>query len=168
MESLTRRNLRQAIAGESEANRRYLAYAQKADDEGFKNVARLFRAIAATETIHANNHLRAAGEIQTTLENAQKALRGEVEESTGLYPMFMDQAKRDADNEALTSFFYASEAEKTHADLYEKAVDALNKGHDMDLGKIYICKVCGYTVEGNAPEKCYTCGEGKEAFVLYE
>ena len=168
MESVTKKNLKQAFAGESQANRRYLAYAKKAAEEGFENVARLFKAVAATETIHANILFEAMDGVKSTLENVEQALEGEVEEATGLYPMFMDQAKRDVDNEALTSFFYAGEAEKTHADLYEKAVAALKQGKDVDLGDIFICSVCGYTVVGKPPEKCYTCDKGKEAFELFE
>ena len=114
----SKRNLKEAFAGESKANRRYLAFAQVAAEEGFPNVARLFRAVAESETIHAYNHMRALGEIKSTRENVEEAWQGEKDEYTSMYPMFIDQAKRDANNEALKSFFWANEAEKTHGDFY--------------------------------------------------
>ncbi len=165
MSNQTRKNLKEAFAGESQANRKYLAYSKKADEEGFANIARLFRVIAESETIHALNHLDALGDVKTTEENAREALKGESDEYTGMYPMFINQAERDADNAALNSFFWAGEAERTHADFYEKAVNALREGKDLELGNLHICKVCGYTVEGEPPEKCPTCGKGKEEFV---
>ncbi len=168
MSDLTKKNLKEAFAGESQANRRYLAFAQAAAEEDFPNIARLFRTIAEAETIHALNHLRAVGGLRNTLENLEAALKGETDEISGMYPMFMDQAKRDADNDALKTFFWAIEAEKTHADLYEKALAAAKKGEDAELKDLYICVVCGYTVEGPPPEKCYTCGEGKDKFEKFE
>ena len=165
MSNQTHKNLKEAFAGESQANRRYLAYSKKAEEQGYDNIARLFRVIAESETIHALNHLDALGAVKTTLENLQESLKGESDEITGMYPMFINQAERDADNAALNSFFWASEAERTHADFYEKAVAALEAGKDMELGSLHICKVCGYTVEGDPPEKCPTCGKGKEEFV---
>jgi rubrerythrin len=165
MSNQTHKNLKEAFAGESQANRRYLAYAKKADEEGFANIARLFRVIAESETIHAHNHLHALGAVKATAENVREALKGESDEYTGMYPMFMNQAERDADSGALNSFFWASEAERTHADFFEKAVNALKKGKDLELGNLHICKICGYTVEGEPPEKCPTCGKGKEEFV---
>ena len=110
----SKRNLGEAFAGESKANRRYAAFAQVAAEEGFSNVARLFRAIAESENIHAYNHLLALGEIKFTIENVEEAWRGEKDEYTSMYPMFIDQAQRDANNDALKSFFWANEAEKTH------------------------------------------------------
>jgi len=129
-------------------------------------VARLFRVIAESETIHALNHLKALGDVKSTLENVEAALEGETDEITGMYPMFMDQAKRDAHNDALKSFFWANEAEITHGELYGKALETLKEGEDLDLKELYICDVCGYTVEGPVPDKCITCGEGKEKFRL--
>jgi len=168
MSDKTKKNLKIAFAGECQANRRYLVYAKKAEEEGFPNMARLFRVIADAEIIHANKHLDALKGVKSTLENTQSALQGESEEATGMYPMFVYQAKRDADNDALNSFFYAQEAEATHLNLYEKALSALKEGKDPEVGALYVCKVCGYTVEGPASEKCYTCGEGREAFILVE
>lgn len=166
MANQSEKNLREAFAGESQANRRYLAFAEKAAEEGFPNVARLFRAIAESETIHAINHLNALGDVKSTLENVEAALEGETDETTGMYPMFMDQAKRDAHNEALKSFFWANEAEITHGEFYGKALETLKQGKDLELKDLYICDVCGYTVEGTVPEKCITCGKGKEEFRL--
>ena len=159
------KNLAAAFAGESQANRRYLAWAEKADQEGKPNAARLFRAVAEAETIHAINHLKALGGVGSTLDNLENALQGETDEITGMYPMFMDQAKRDANNDALKSFFWANEAEETHAQLYRKAVEAVKAGGDASLGELWICDVCGYTVEGAPPDKCPTCQMGKDKFV---
>ncbi len=160
------RNLKEAFAGESQANRRYLAFAKKAEEEGFKNIARLFRTAAESETIHAHNHLKAMGGIKSTLENAEEAWRGEKDEYSEMYPMFMDQAKRDANNKALESFFWANEAEIKHGEFYERAVKTLKDGKDLELKDLYVCSVCGYTVEGTPPEKCPACGKGKEEFKL--
>ena len=160
------RNLKEAFAGESQANRRYLAFAKKAEEDGYPNIARLFRAAAESETIHAHNHLKAMGGIKSTLENAEEAWKGERDEYTDMYPMFMDQAKRDGNNDALKSFFWANEAEKVHGDFYEKAIKALKERKDLELRDIHVCSVCGFTVEGEPPEKCPTCGRGKENFKL--
>ena len=162
------KNLKEAFAGESQANRRYLAFSRKAEEEGFQNVARLFRAAAESETVHAHNHLRAMEGIKTTLENAQEAWQGEKDEFTAMYPMFMEQAKRDANNAALQSFFWANEAEKAHGEFYERAVDSLKNGEDIELSDLYVCDVCGFTVEGTPPEKCPTCGKGKGHFKSVE
>lgn len=160
------KNLAEAFAGESQANRRYLAFADKAEEEGYSNVARLFRAAAESETIHAINHLKAMDGINSTLENAKEAWQGEKDEYTDMYPMFMDQAKRDSNNAALQSFFWANEAEKKHGEFYEKAVNALKDGNDLELNDVYVCSVCGFTVEGTPPDKCPTCGQPKEKFDL--
>ncbi len=164
MADQTVKNLGEAFAGESQANRRYLAFAQKALDEGFPQIARLFRAAAASETIHAHNHLRAMGGIKSTLENLEEALTGERREYTSMYPMFMDQAKRDLNNEALKSFYWALEAEKAHGGLYEKAIEAIKEGKDVQSQDLYICNLCGYTAEGPPPEKCPVCGESRDKF----
>jgi rubrerythrin len=166
MSDQSNKNLLEAFAGESQANRRYLAFADKAEEEGYPNIARLFRAAAESETIHAINHLRAMGGIKSTLENAKEAWQGEKDEFTGMYPMFMDQAKRDANNAALQSFFWANEAEKEHGEFYEKAVTSLKDGNDLELDELYVCSVCGFTVEGTPPDKCPTCGQPKEKFEL--
>lgn len=164
MTDQTKKNLQEAFAGESQANRRYLAFAKQAEQDGFPNVARLFRAVAESETIHAHNHLRAMGGIRSTRENVEEAWHGEKEEYTSMYPMFMDQAKRDGSNVALSSFYWANEAEKTHGNFYEKALETTQQSKDLELGDLYICSTCGYTVEGSVPDKCPVCGKGKEQF----
>jgi len=168
MGNQTTKNLQEAFAGESQANRRYLAFAKKAEEEGLPGIARLFRAVAESETFHAHNHLKVLGGIKATLENLEEAWRGEKDEYTGMYPMFMDQAKRDGDSDALASFFWANEAEKAHAELYDKAVKAAKKGEDVEIGDLYLCQHCGYTVEGTPPDKCPACGKGKEMFKRME
>jgi len=102
--------------------------------------------------------------IHSTLENTNEAWTGEKDEYTSMYPMFMDQAKRDANNAALKSFFWANEAEKVHGEFYESAIESLKKGKDLELNETYICSECGFTVEGEPPDKCPTCGKGKDQF----
>ncbi len=165
MSDQTMKNLQEAFAGESQANRRYLAFAAKAEEEGYPNVARLLRAIAESETIHAINHLKTMGGVGPTAANIKEAWQGEKDEFNDMYPMFMDQAKRDGNSEALKTFAWANEAEKIHADFYEKASKALDQGQDIEVGDLYVCTHCGYTVEGAAPEKCPFCGKPKEKFV---
>ena len=162
--SKSEQNLRDAFAGESQANRRYLAFSKVAAEEGFPNIARLFRVVAESETIHAHNHLKAMGGIKSTLQNLQEAWQGEKDEYSSMYPMFLDQAKRDANNAALNTFFWANEAEKTHGEFYERAIEALKQGKDLELKELHICSVCGYTVEGVPPDKCPNCGVGQEKF----
>ncbi len=164
MSDQTMKNLKDAFAGESQANRRYTAFSQKALEEGFPNVARLFRVVAESETIHAINHLKNMGGVKSTAENIEEAWKGEKDEYTSMYPMFMDQAKRDAVSSALSSFFWANEAEKIHGGFYERALQSVKEGKDAQVGKLYICQKCGYTVEDHVPDKCPACGAGKEAF----
>ena len=164
MADQTRKNLEEAFAGESQANRKYLAFALKAEEEGYPNIARLFRSIAESETIHAHNHLNVMGTVGSTAENLQEAWQGEKDEYNSMYPMFIDQAERDANSQAKTTFFWAQEAENVHADFYDQASQAMKQGSDVDLQEMHICTVCGYTVEGEAPEKCPICGRGKEMF----
>jgi rubrerythrin len=164
MADQTRKNLEEAFAGESQANRKYLAFALKAEEEGYPNIARLFRSIAESETIHAHNHLNVMGTVGSTAENLQEAWQGEKDEYNSMYPMFIDQAERDANSQAKTTFFWAQEAENVHADFYDKASQAMKQGSDVELQEMHICTVCGYTVEGEAPEKCPICGRGKEMF----
>ncbi|MFX0011116.1 MAG: rubrerythrin family protein [Candidatus Hermodarchaeota archaeon] len=157
-------DLKAAFAGESQANRKYLAFAKKADQEGFPNVARLFRAAAEAETIHAHNHLRAMAGIKNTIENLKEAIGGEFYEFTNMYPEFIDDAKEENNEAAKRTFSYANEVEKIHHKLYEKALDAVEKGKDLESKTMYICSVCGYTHEGEPPEKCPVCGAVKKAF----
>lgn len=149
-------NLMEAFAGESQANRKYLAYAKKAEDDGYLQVARLFRAVAHAETIHALNHFRYAGEVKSTAENLEAAASGEKYESTEMYPGFMKDAEEAGDKKAFNSFHWANEAEKVHEGLYREALAALSKpGEEYDY---FICPVCGYTEKRSAPEKCPVCG----------
>ena len=165
MSDQTTKNLQAAFAGESQANRRYLAFAAKAEEDGYPNVARLFRAVAESETIHAINHLKTLGGVGATADNIKEAWQGEKDEFNDMYPMFMDQAKRDGNSDALKTFAWANEAEKIHADFYEKASQAVEAGQDIEVGDLHVCTHCGYTVEGEAPDKCPFCGKPKEVFV---
>jgi rubrerythrin len=148
-------NLMEAFAGESQANRRYLAFAQKADEEGFPQIARLFRAAAEAETVHAHNHLRALKGIRSTKENVQEAINGETHEFKKMYPEMMEKAKTEKNDAAYRSFNYANEVEKIHAALYARALENLGKNEIVDY---YVCPVCGNTVEKAAPDKCPICG----------
>lgn len=149
-------DLMAAFAGESQANRKYLAFAKKADEEGYAQVARLFRAAAAAETVHALTHFRTAGEVKSTEENLKAAVAGEHYENSEMYPAFMKDAEAEGDAKALKSFTWANEAEKIHEILYKEALDTLGKpGETYDY---YICPICGYTHARTAPEKCPVCG----------
>jgi rubrerythrin len=145
-----------AFAGESQANRKYLAFAKKADEEGHRQVAKLFRAAAHAETVHAMNHLKALGEIKSTAENLETAARGENYEAVSMYPGFVRDAEEEGEKKALRSFQWALEVEKVHEGLYRKALETL--GSDTSEGDYYVCPVCGYTHLGAAPEKCPVCG----------
>ena len=149
-------DLMAAFAGESQANRKYLAFAKKADDEGYAQVARLFRAAAAAETVHALTHFRTAGEIKSTEENLKAAVAGEHYENSEMYPSFMKDAEAEGDAKALKSFTWANEAEKIHEMLYKEALETLGK--PGDTYDYYICPICGYTHARTAPEKCPVCG----------
>jgi len=159
--SKTENNLKEAFAGESQANRKYLAFAKKAEEEGYKQVAKLFRAAAEAETVHAHNHLRELKGIKSTKENLEAAISGESHEFQHMYPGMIAQAKEEGNKGAERSFTIANEVEKVHAGLYQKALDNLGKNEEADY---YICKVCGYTAEGGAPDTCPVCGAKKIAF----
>ncbi len=163
--SKTEQHLKEAFAGESQANRKYLAYAKKADQEGFKQAARLFRAAAEAETVHAHNHLQELGVVKSTKENLQDAINGESYEFQKMYPQMIADAKAEGKDGALKSFNYANEVEKVHAALYQKALDSLGKNADTDY---YVCSVCGYTAEGHAPDECPVCKSKKQAFKKVE
>jgi len=157
-----------AFAGESQANRRYLAFAKKAEEEGFKNIAKLFRAAADAETVHALNHLRTAGEVRTTKENIREAVRGEHYEFNKMYPEFLEKARIEGNANAERSFSWANEVEKVHHGLYDRAMAILKEGKDMDESDIYVCQTCGNTVEGSPPENCPICGFPKNQFKKIE
>lgn len=160
----TDENLKAAFAGESQANRRYLAFAWKADEEGFTQVAKLFRAAAEAETVHAMNHLKTLGEIKSTMENLNTALGGETYEFNKMYPEFLGIAKQEGNKQATWSFDLANKVEKVHAKLYQKAIDAIKSKKDIEKVDYYVCGVCGNTVEGSAPDVCPICGSPKSKY----
>ena len=162
--SKTEEGLKAAFAGESQANRKYLAFAEKADKEGFPQIAKIFRAAAAAETVHAHNHLRVLGGIKSTKENIKEAIEGEHYEFSEMYPEFLEAAKNEGIKDAERTFHYANEVEKIHHKLYQDALKAIETGKDLEKKDIYICPVCGYTHEGEPPEKCPVCGAMKNAF----
>lgn len=159
--SKTEKNLREAFAGESQANRKYLAFAKKAEAEGHPQVARLFRAAAEAETVHAHAHLRALGGIGSTEANLREALGGETHEFTEMYPRMIREATSEGFDDALRSFTLANAVEKVHADLYRKALEGLGKNVAVDY---YVCQVCGNTIEGAPEGPCQVCGAGKATF----
>jgi len=159
--SNTAQNLQDAFAGESQANRKYLAFAQQAEKEGYKQVAKLFRAAAEAETVHAHSHLRTMKGVGKTADNLKTAVAGETHEFKKMYPEFIEAAKKEGNKDAERSFTYANAVEKIHAGLYQKAMDNLGKNEDVDY---YICSVCGMTVEKEAPDKCPVCSALKKAF----
>jgi rubrerythrin len=156
-------NLQAAFAGESQANRKYLAFARQAEQEGHRQVAKLFRAAAEAETVHALNHLQALGGVKSTSDNLIEAIAGETHEFTHMYPEMIVAAKEEGASQALRSFRFAFEVEKIHAGLYLEALECLEKGHeDFDY---YVCPVCGHTVERRAPETCEICGAKGSVFL---
>ena len=158
----TQDNLKEAFAGESQANRTYLAFAEKADQEGHKQAAKLFRAAAAAETVHALNHLRVMGGVGGTADNLKSAIAGETAEFMEMYPRFIEQAKKEkASDAAVLSFDVANRVEKLHAGLYKHALDNLGKNKETDY---YVCSICGNTVENSAPQRCPICNAPKEMF----
>jgi len=160
--SKTEDALKEAFAGESQANRKYLAFAVKADQEGFAQAAKLFRAAAEAETVHAHAHLRAMKGIRSTKENLQEAIAGETHEFKSMYPAMIAAAKEEGTKEAERSFQYANEVEKIHAGLYQKVLDSLESA--KEAYSYYVCPVCGYTLEKEAPETCPVCGAKGKMF----
>ena len=160
--SKSEKNLQDAFAGESQANRKYLAFAKRAEAEGYKQAAKLFRAAAAAETIHAHNHLKELGGIKSTAENLREAIEGESYEFQKMYPQMIADAQAEGNQNALRTFNYANEVEKIHAALYKKALASLSKS--AETTDYYICQVCGYTAEGEAPDNCPVCKARKESF----
>jgi rubrerythrin len=162
--SKTVENLKTAFAGESQANRRYLAFAQKAEEEGLTQIAKLFHAAAEAETIHALNHLRLMGDVKSTIENLNMAVSGEIFESKNMYPRYIEDAKKEANNQAVWSFQVASKVEQIHAQLFQKAINALKEKKKLEKVDYYVCNICGNTVEESPPEKCPICGAPKTKF----
>lgn len=159
--SKTEKNLWEAFAGESQANRKYLAFAKKAGRDGHNQVAKLFRAAAHAETIHAHAHLRALKAVNDTAANLREAIAGETAEFESMYPAMIEAAQQEGDKAAERSFTYALEVEKIHAALYKQALENLENMKETDY---YVCSVCGYTCEDEAPEKCPVCAANRNAF----
>lgn len=159
--SKTQQNLEAAFAGESQANRKYLAFAQKADAEGYPQAAKLFRAAAHGETIHAHAHLRALGGISTTADNLKEALGGETYEFESMYPPMIAEAESEGDKAAARSFTYANEVEKVHAKLYQDAMDNLE---NLETQEYYVCSVCGYIAVDELPDTCPVCKAKSKVF----
>lgn len=157
-------NLKGAFAGESQANRRYLAFARKAEEEGFSQVAKLFRAAAEAETIHALNHVSIMGEVKSTAENLATAVSGETFEFKTMYPEYLATAKKEGNQQATWSFNVANKVEQIHAGLFSKAAEALRSSKELPSIDYYVCGTCGNTVEGEPPEKCPVCGAPKIKF----
>lgn len=160
----TEENLRAAFAGESQARMKYQIFSDKAEKENYLNVARLFEAVSFAEKVHATNHLRILGEIRKTSENLQEAINGENYEVEEMYPSFHETAISEGEKRAEQSMKWALEAEKVHRTMYTSAKEAVDEGRDIDIGPIHICGVCGYTVEGEAPDVCPICRAKKELF----
>ena len=157
-------NLREAFAGESQANRRYLAFAQKAEKEGYTQIAKLFRAAAEAETIHALNHLKIMGEIKSTNENLETAISGETFEFSKMYPKYINIAQEEGNKRATWSFEVANKVEEVHANLYNKALQVVKNNSDLSETDYYVCNVCGNTVENEAPDICPICNAPKRQF----
>lgn len=157
-------NLKDAFAGESQANRKYLAYAAKAQKEGFEGIAKYFRAAALAEAVHAETHLRAMKQVKSTSENLRDALEGESYEFKTMYPEFIEQARKDGHKPALNAFKNAMAVEQIHHSLYLQAQEKVKVGEDVELKKIFVCSVCGNTVLDEKPEKCPVCGADASKF----
>ena len=164
----TQENVQEAFAGESQASRKYLYFAEKAEKEGYSQIARLFRAASEAETVHARNHLGVMDGIGSTRDNLGEAIKGEHHEFTEMYPGFIEQAKADGNDRAETSFYYANAVEKIHHNLYQKARDALEAGQKLKDEPYFICQGCGNTVAGEAPETCPICGAPRSSFKRVE
>ena len=158
-------HLKEAFAGESQANRKYLAYAEKADRDGHPQAARLFRSAAAAETVHAHSHLRALKAIGSTEDNLKDAIAGETHEFKSMYPEMLEQAKAEGHKDAERSFHFALEVEKIHAALYQNMVENLGAAGDFPY---YVCPVCGFTAERGAPDTCPVCGTKGSMFKKVE
>jgi rubrerythrin len=162
MGTKTEEHLKEAFAGESQANRKYLAFAKKAEEEGHLQIARLFRAAAEAETVHAHNHLRVLKGIRSTKENLAEAIGGETHEFREMYPEMIQEANAEKNQEAYQTFHFANEVEKIHAALYKKALENMGKNEAVDY---FVCPFCGNTVENAPPDKCPICGAPGKKFI---
>ncbi|MHA1378571.1 MAG: rubrerythrin family protein [Candidatus Helarchaeota archaeon] len=165
----TQENLKTAFAGESQANRKYLAFSKEADKAGFPNIAKMFRAIAKAETVHALNHLKAMGEVKSTLENLKEAKSGEFYEITKMYPEMVETAKKEGHRQGERTLNFALEVEKIHEKIYAKTIEIAKNGKDIEKTAFYVCPVCGCTFEGDdLPDNCPICKAKKELFMKIE
>ncbi|MDH5638450.1 MAG: rubrerythrin family protein [Nitrospinota bacterium] len=156
-------NLKTAFAGESQANRKYLAFAKQADKDGYAVIARLFRATAEAETIHAHGHLKAMDMIKSTQDNLEAAISGETYEFTEMYPPMLEQAEK-TNHKAKVMFKYAMTVEKVHAELYQKALEAVRAGKDLDNMEVYLCPICGHIELGKPGDKCPVCNVAADKY----
>ncbi|ASJ07310.1 rubrerythrin family protein [Thermococcus pacificus] len=165
---MTRKFLEDAFAGESMAHMKYLIFAEQAEREGYPNIAKLFRAIAHAEFVHAKNHFIALGNLDKTPENLQAGIDGETFEVEEMYPVYKNTAEFQGEKDAVRTTHYALEAEKIHAELYKKAKEKAESGEDIEIKRVYICPVCGYTAVDEVPEYCPVCGAPRDKFVVFE
>lgn len=165
---MTKKFLEEAFAGESMAHMKYLIFAEQAEKESYPNIAKLFRAIAHAEFIHAKNHFIALGHLGKTLENLQAGMDGETYEVEEMYPVFKNAAEFQNEKDAVRTTHYALGAEKIHAELYRKAKEKAEGGEDIEINNVYICPVCGYTAVDEVPEKCPVCGLPGKKFVVFD
>ena len=166
--SVTDENLKNAFAGESQANRRYIAFAKQAEEEGFQNTARLFRVAAESETVHALNQIVAMGGVGSTHDNLKEAMNGEEYEATEMYPKFLEDARKEDRTDAVMSFTWLKKVEKTHQKMYQDAIDHVEKGEDVEEKEYYVCMNCGHPEEGASPERCPVCGAPNSMFKKVE
>jgi rubrerythrin len=154
----TQNNAMDAFAGESQANRKYLAFSEKAAADGLTSIATLYKAASEAEAIHAKKLLKVLGAVNATEKNLEGSIEGETHEYTSMYPAFIKEAEAEKKSEAVLAFTHAMKAEEVHAGLYKKALAALKAGHDLGREKIFLCPVCGNIEIGKAPDKCPICG----------
>lgn len=167
MKEMTSENLKAAFAGESQAHMKYLAFAARAEREGKPNIARLFQAIAYAEQVHAFNHLKELGGIGTTVDNLASAIAGETFEVEEMYAAYLEVAELQEEKGARRSMWYAVEAEKIHAEMYNDAQRAAQANQDLEIPEVYICPVCGFTHIGEPPDRCPVCNAKKESFKAF-
>lgn len=160
----TKENAMDAFAGESQANRKYSAFADKAKDEGFTNVAKLFTAASEAEAIHAKRLLKVLGSIGKTEDNLKASVTGETHEYTEMYPGFVKEGEAEKQSDAVIAFTYAMKAEEVHANLYKEALKAISAGHDLSAQKVILCPICGNIFRGEPPERCPICSAFKKVF----
>ena len=164
----TKGNLKTAFAGESQANQKYLAYAEKAERDGFPVVARLFRGVAAAEAIHARNHLKAMDGVKSTIDNLTDAQTGEAYEINEMYPPMLAEAEAEGDKKAARSMHFALEVEKVHYELYGMAIAAVTEGRDLTATTAHVCPICGHTVIGDTPDSCPVCACPGERYTMID